>query len=113
MPNIDEHMARLESVFGFRVLVHPVADPLHRAKVAFVGTGTDVSIDLLKPLDESSSTAQLLAKGDGLNHLVFFVPDLEAAIFINEEQRNLLVSEPRPAISFQGRHVVFQAVRIS
>ena len=107
VPNIDEHVARMESGFGFRLVAPSVVDPLQGVKVAFVETGTDVSIELLEPLDESSPIAQFLAKGGGLNHLCFSVPDLEAAIVTYREQGSLLVSEPRPAIALQGRHVAF------
>ena len=97
----------MESVFGFRVLVPSVVDPLQRVKVAFVESGADVLIELLEPLDDNSPVAQFLAKGGGLNHLGFSVPDLEAAIITYREQGSLLVSEPRPSIALHGRRVAF------
>ena len=105
--NVDEYAERMRELFGFELKAPPVVDPLQQVRVAFVGTNTNVIIELIEPLDEKSAVARFLAKGGGLYHLCYLVPDLEAAIHHLHEAGSLLVSDPKPAVAFQGRRIAF------
>jgi methylmalonyl-CoA/ethylmalonyl-CoA epimerase len=96
---------------GFRLLGPPVADPRQRVKVAFVGTNSDVPLELIEPLDDTSPVARALAAGGGLNHLCYQVPDLAAAVARLRAEGGLLVAEPQPATAFAGRRIAFLYTR--
>ena len=109
--NIDEQARRMQELLGFKLQSPPVVDPLQQVRVAFVGTNTDVSIELIEPLDEASPVARFLAKEGVLHHLCYAVPDLDKAIDHLYQAGSLLVSEPKPAVALHGQRVAFLYTR--
>ena len=105
--DIDDHVKHMREYLNFELSAQPVVDQLQRVKVAFINTNTDVSIELIEPVDEKSPVYQFLRKGGGLNHLCYSVSDINATIDSLSEKGCLVVSEPKPAVVFDGRFIAF------
>ena len=105
--NIEEHMEGVRALYGFELLDPPVADPLQNVRVAFVNVGTEVTVELIEPLDETSPVARFLEQGGGLNHLCYTVNELEETIAHLRNEGCLVVSEPKPAVAFEKQRVAF------
>jgi len=69
-------------------------------RAALLAAG-DTEIELLEPLDASSSVGRFLARrGEGLHHLCFDTPDIHAALTILKEQHvELIDTAPRPGLA--------------
>jgi len=75
-------------------------------KVAFLPLG-ESEIELLEPLDATSTVAQFLEKrGEGLHHICVQVPDIRAAMARLREQGARLLSE-EPSQGAGGSLVAF------
>lgn len=109
VPDIDAAVAEYTQLFGYRLLRGPYDDPAQQARVAFVGTacGHDTPVELVAPLDANSQVHRVLAKGMGLYHVCYEVPDIEKAISELRGQRCLLVSGPTPAVAYEGRPIAW------
>lgn len=105
--SVDEKAKLMQEQLGFKLTSPPVVDPLQHVRLAFVDTNTDVAIELIEPVDDASPVASFLAKGGGLNHLCYAVEDLEHEIDRLHQAGAVVVSEPKPAVAFQGRRVAF------
>jgi methylmalonyl-CoA/ethylmalonyl-CoA epimerase len=109
--DLDAHIARMSELLGAEVVGSPVDDPLQEVRVAFVSTGTEVSIELIQPANEDSPVSRFLDSGGGLNHLCYAVEDLDASIEGLRGKGCLVASPPKPAVAFSGRRVAFLYTR--
>lgn len=97
VPDLDAAIAFYREAFGMHV-VHEETNVAMGVREAMVGVGdTDVRIQLLAPLDESSTIARFLDRsGPGLQQLAFRVTDVAAvAALLRERGLRLLYDEPR------------------
>ncbi len=103
--SIDESARTFGALTGARV-VHREALPLERVRVAFLDAG-GVLIELLEPTAEDGPLARFLtARGEGLHHLAFEVPDLPRALADAEAAgQRLIDAQPRPGS--RGRMIAF------
>ena len=92
---------------GLELIGDITEDATQRAKVAFLGTNSDVSVELIEALDDDSPVARLAKQGGGLHHLCYSVGDLDAAAAHLRSQRALEVCEPVAAPAFAGRRIAF------
>lgn len=78
VPDLDEAITFYETAFGMSV-VHEEVNEAQGVREAMVAVGdTDTRIQLLAPLDDSSTIAKFLARsGPGLQQLAFRVRDVE------------------------------------
>ncbi len=78
VPDLDVAIAFYRNAYGMRVL-HEETNPEQGVREAMVGVGDSGScIQLLAPLDESSTIARFLQKsGPGMQQLAFRVTDVE------------------------------------
>ena len=88
-------------------------EPLHRERVesqgveeAMIPVGGSY-VQLLQPLDAESPVGRFLAKhGEGLHHVAYAVPDIEAALsHLEAEGARLIDREPR--IGGRGAKIAF------
>ena len=90
---------------GFRVTGTEALESMH-VRIAFVESGSS-TIELLEPTEADSPIGRFLAKrGEGLHHIAFHVPDLEAALSLAEAQ-GLELIDRTPRRGSQGTKIAF------
>jgi len=83
-----------------------VHDPIQKVNVAFVDLhGT--CVEFIEPAGEGSPVAASLKKGIKLVHLCVEVPDMSKAIEFAEKNDLRQLSQPAPAVAFDGRAIVW------
>jgi methylmalonyl-CoA epimerase len=84
----------------------PEAVPSQRVRVAFLAAGTS-HIELLEPTDPESAVGRFLAaRGEGIHHLAFSVPSVDAALAAHLQRGERVVDRAgRPGA--RGRRVGF------
>ena len=109
VPELGPTTELLTELFGYRVISGPFDDPIQRVSVNFLTTQDHdaVEIELIAPLTEDSPIRATLAKGGGAYHLCFETADLDAAIAHAIRQKCLVVSQPAPAVAFNGRRIAW------
>jgi methylmalonyl-CoA/ethylmalonyl-CoA epimerase len=81
-------------------------DPLQGITGVFLTLG-DARIELLEQLPDAHVLDPWLAHGSPLYHHGYEVPDLAGGIELLESVGAKLISAPKPAVAFDGRHVAF------
>ena len=100
VPDLDEAMAFYRDTFGMEVL-HEETNEEQGVREAMMGVGGSDSrascIQLLAPLDESSTIARFLDRsGPGLQQLAYRVEDIDlVSAVLRERGLRLLYDEPR------------------
>jgi len=89
-----------------------IKDAVQGVRVSFVHPADPASpaIELIEPSGPCSHLEPFLARGGGLHHLCFEVPDLEEALSAVRDQ-NKLVKPPCPAVAFGGRRIAWVCTR--
>jgi methylmalonyl-CoA epimerase len=78
--SLDDALPFYESHIGLPVLMRETVAH-EKVQVAMLPAGGSSRIELLEPLDESSTIAKFLEKrGPGLHHVAMRVPDLHATV---------------------------------
>jgi methylmalonyl-CoA/ethylmalonyl-CoA epimerase len=101
VPDLDEAIAYYERTFGMRVR-HQETNTEQGVREAMVGVGeTDQCIQLLAPLDDSSTIAKFLDRsGPGMQQLAYRVSDVElVAAVLRDRGVRLLYDAPRRGTS--------------
>ncbi len=104
--NLEASLAAWEMLFGARA--GPVeVNPERGVRLAVLSFEEGPGVELVTPLDESSTVARFLERrGEGLHHLALEVDDIEAALAELRKNNVELVSE-RPQSGMGGSRVVF------
>jgi methylmalonyl-CoA/ethylmalonyl-CoA epimerase len=90
---------------GFRVTGTEALESMH-VRISFVESGGS-TIELLEPTKADSPVGRFLAKrGEGLHHVAFHVPDLEAALSAAEAQ-GLELIDRTPRGGSHGMKIAF------
>ena len=101
VPDLDEAIAFYRDAFGLQVR-HQETNEDQGVREAMIGVAdTDQCIQLLAPLDESSTIARFLDRnGPGLQQLAYRVTDVEqVSAVLRERGLRLLYDEPRRGTS--------------
>ncbi len=101
VPDLDEAIAFYRDAFGMEVR-HEETNEEQGVREAMVGIGdTDQCIQLLAPLNDSSTIAKFLDRsGPGLQQLAYRVTDLDrVCAVLRERGLRLLYDEPRRGTS--------------
>ena len=101
VPDLDQAIAFYADTFGMTVR-HQETNEEQGVREAMVGVGdTDQCIQLLAPLDESSTIAKFLDRsGPGLQQLAYRVTDVEqVSAVLRERGLRLLYDQPRRGTS--------------
>ncbi len=110
VPELGPTTDLMTALFGYRVISGPFDDPIQRVSVNFLTTQpTDLAeIELIAPLTEDSPIRATLAKGGGsAYHLCFETTDLDQALAHAVRLKCLIVSQPAPAVAFNGRRIAW------
>lgn len=107
--DLDQGIEVYRKLFGYRVLSGPFDDPTQQARVCFLGTGQPGGfvIELIAPLNDKSHVARVIAKGVGAYHACYEVDDIEKTVADMRAQRCVVVSEPVPAVAYEGRRIAW------
>ncbi|HEV2618656.1 MAG TPA: VOC family protein [Acidobacteriaceae bacterium] len=110
VPSLDPATESLSTLFGYRVVSGPFDDPIQKVRVNFLATANhDVAeIELIAPISDDSPVRSMLNKsGGGAYHLCFETSDIEAALTHAKNNGCIVISQPVPAVAFQGRRIAW------
>ena len=95
--DLDEAIARFGELYGVEPLYRHVVEA-QGVDEAMLPVGGSF-IQLLQPLSADSPVGKFLeARGEGMHHVAFAVPDIVAALeHLKHEGSRLIDSEPRPS----------------
>ena len=109
--NISRSLLHYESTNLGKRTGNMITDPLQEVNVQFLrmnsGDSSKLYLELIEPIDESSHINSFLKRGGGVNHLCFEVNNLEEAIESLKKDGARLISDPKPAIAFNGLNICF------
>jgi methylmalonyl-CoA/ethylmalonyl-CoA epimerase len=92
--------------FGYEIASPVIHDPLQTALVQFLRIpGSPTYLEFVAPDGPASVLANVVAKGGGLNHLCYTCGPLEEAIEYLRATQMVPLSEPKPAVAFDGRRI--------
>jgi methylmalonyl-CoA/ethylmalonyl-CoA epimerase len=105
VPQLDAALARWRPLLG-APSSPPEVVPSNRVRVAFLEAG-GTHVELLEPTDDTSPVARFLAsRGEGVHHLAFHVPSVNAALAELQSRGERVVDQTaRPGA--RGRRVGF------
>lgn len=109
--NINKSLKHYESTnLGIRI-GSIISDPIQEVNVQFLLMDTNkpkkLYIELIEPKDESSHINSFLKKGGGLNHICYEVKNHERAMKSLYKDGARLISDPKPAVAFNGLNICF------
>jgi methylmalonyl-CoA/ethylmalonyl-CoA epimerase len=95
--------------YGYRIESDIIHDPIQTARVRFLRLPWGANwLELVSPENEQSKLSNALARrGEGLHHLCYEVPDIEAACEHLRQGRQMLLSAATPAVAFAGRRIAW------
>lgn len=107
--NIEKALSVYQELFGYTPVSGPFDDPIQKVSVCLVGTdvpGNPV-IELVAPVDDDSPVSKMLARGVGAYHVCYEVDDIDQTLRDVRAKGCVVVTEPVPAIAFEGRRVAW------
>jgi len=109
--DLDAAVETYSRLFGFRVLKGPVDDHLQKVRACFVGSDApgDITYELVFPLPGAEQTPvdRYLNKGNTSYHVCYEAAAIEPALERLVAEGCLRISEPVPAIAFEGRLIAW------
>lgn len=88
---------------GGELVVGPTDDPLLGVTCALIRLPEGVDVELVAPLEgHESPISARLARGGGLDHLCFWVEDLDASLAGELENGAILLVSPTYAVTFDS-----------
>lgn len=104
--DMDRAVRRFETE-GSVVVISPTEDPIQRVSCCLVRTDDAIDIELVAPLVPGDSPVEArLKRGGGLDHVCYFVDDLEDSLASEIGAGALVVCEPTYAVTFD-RDIAF------
>lgn len=108
VPDIEQALSQYSDSLGYKLLRGPYDDLHQQARVAFIGNEAGgTQLELVAPLAPGSQVERVLAKGQGLYHICYEVPDIAEAIAHLRSQKCILISGPTPAVAYEGRPIAW------
>jgi methylmalonyl-CoA/ethylmalonyl-CoA epimerase len=103
--SIDAHLPYYENVLGLKCYsIEEVAD--QKVKTAFFKVG-QTKIELLEPTSEDSTIAKFIEKkGEGIHHIAFAVPSVQAALD-EAASRGVQLIDKAPRAGAEGLSIAF------
>jgi methylmalonyl-CoA/ethylmalonyl-CoA epimerase len=107
--SLEKALPFYESVFGYRMVAGPFADPIQRVSVCFLQSPEPggITIELVEPLGDESPIRKTLEKGGGAYHVCYEVSELDASLRQLSDCGCLIVSRPAPAVAFENRRIAW------
>ena len=104
--DMDRAVRRFETE-GSVVVISPTEDPIQRVSCCLVRTDDAIDIELVAPLVSGDSPVEArLKRGGGLDHVCYFVDDLEESLASEIGAGALVDCEPTYAVTFD-RDIAF------
>ena len=106
--DIAEGDARLSALLPIveRSPIHD--DPVIQVRVQFLTDSSGIVYELVAPFGEKNPVATVLrTRKNVLNHVAYRVADLDAALERQLAEGGFAIGDPKPAVAFGGRRVVF------
>lgn len=105
VPNLDEAIAYYENVLGLKCYKKEVVAD-QKVTTAFIQVG-DVKIELLEATSPDSTIAKFIEKkGEGIHHIAFAVPDVQAALD-EAESKGVKLIDKAPRGGAEGLNIAF------
>ncbi len=101
-----EKESRYHELLGYRMESGDFVDPAQGVRGRFL-TGGGPRLELLSPLDGSSTLAPWLQAGTRMYHQAYTTRDIHGKLEELQSQRARLMVAPTPAVAFAGRPVCF------
>jgi methylmalonyl-CoA/ethylmalonyl-CoA epimerase len=101
--SIDEYVRRYGAVVASPVM----DDPLQQATVVLLTVDSSTFIELVAPFGDDSPLHRAVDRKAPLHHLCFEVPNVIESIAALRADGMVTVSEPKPAVLFDGRVVAW------
>ena len=103
--SIDAHLPYYENVLGLKCYsIEVVAD--QKVRTAFFKVG-ETKIELLEPTSEESAVAKFIEKkGEGIHHIAFAVPSVQAALD-EVAAKGVQLIDKAPRGGAEGLHIAF------
>lgn len=93
---------------GYEVKSPIIHDPIQTAHVQFLKLVADQAyLELVSPDGPDGKLNTALQKGGGLNHICYATEDIQGCCEWFRETGFFWISEPVPAVAFQGRRVAW------
>jgi len=104
--NLDDAIHVYRDILGFELRgIHVLAE--RKVKVAFISTGGETQIELLEPLDNSSTIAKFLeTRGEGIHHFAVEVDNINAVLAEMKKNDVALIDE-QPKTGAEGKRIAF------
>ena len=99
--SIQETTRRLDML---GIISETICDPLQRVNIAFIN-----NLELIEPASKPSPVDKLLANGVSIYHICYEVKNIGHAIYEMCLLGYELISQPKPAVAFDGRLIAFLA----
>jgi methylmalonyl-CoA/ethylmalonyl-CoA epimerase len=103
--SIDKELASLGGL-GYSAAGERFSDPRQGITGLFV-EGIGPRLELLEPLEGSTVLDPWLGGGGRMYHLAYEVKDMDGSIAAAAQARARLVSDPVPAVVYEGRRIAF------
>lgn len=104
--NLDQELESIRSLHEVVSVSEIVFDPEQNARLCMIGTAEGLNIELIA----GGQVENLVKKRISYYHVCYETDDLEAEIESFRDKGAFVVSDPKPAILFQGKRVAFLLV---
>ncbi len=106
VPEIPPVAQQYVDRYGYRIVSPIIHDPAQTAKIQFLQLpGDSAYLELVAPDSPTSKLANAVRRGGKLHHLCYAVDCLEDTLPHLEANGMVLISQPTPALAFQGRRI--------
>jgi methylmalonyl-CoA/ethylmalonyl-CoA epimerase len=107
--DFEQAVAFYTQALGFDVISGPFDDPIQKVKLCFLGVAAQRGsvIEIICPLHIDSPVNGYLSKGIGTYHVCYEVVGLEEALVALRSKGCLVISNPVPAVAFEGRTIAW------
>ena len=108
VPNLERSIAYYQEYFGYTWDGQKYVDPLQMARIAFIESADPhLRIELTEPTSDGSPLSGPLKRGTRIVHICYRVTNIEQSLRRLVELGSRVISEPKPAVAFNGRRVAF------
>lgn len=106
--NLEEGQEILKNLIPIKIITPSVSDNILKVRVQFCIDTSNIRYELVSPFGENNPVVGILKSGKNiLNHVAYVVKNVNKEMIRLRKQGCLPLDEPKPAIIFNGKKVVF------
>lgn len=109
--SIVECAERISSVVEGEWLGDIIEDPLQQVRVSFISIKNCPKLELVEPINDASPINGYIKKGTPMYHICYEVNDIVKSIKYQKAIGSLVISDPKPAVAFNGREIAWVYTR--